>query len=347
MMLVIPLNALAAKRNTIPNNEIGIPDKLLYQKILQELDKDKDDTFTEKEAARITRLDAQGNDDDIEFTKIKSLKGIGKLKNLTYLNVSFNRLTSIADLKNLEKLKNVNVADNKLGSLYGIEHSKRLNSLVASRNQLKNLSGIESLFNLASLDVSYNQLTSIKEVKKLVRLETLVIDTNKITSIKEVERLKKLKYLYAGQNKIKSIPDLNKYTNLLDVEFKYNRISEKELKKKLLPRFKRATTWFKSTVKFQSIVRTIKLKQPTSFDAIDKKTKQITGKANKKATIVLRDPSRKRIQVVKSDNQGIFTLKNLNLKKWTGKTLTLESFIVDQVYGERDTLKVVKFIVRK
>ena len=42
----------------------------------------------------------------------------------------------------------------------------------------------------------------------------------------------------------------------------------------------------------QKHVKTLNLVKPSSFDKISKKTKKIAGKANKNATIVLRDPSK-------------------------------------------------------
>lgn len=68
-------------------------------------------------------------------------------------------------------------------------------------------------------------------------------------------------------------------------------------------------------------------------------------KGQKSRKIVLRDPSGKKIVSVKSDGNGKFIFKKLNLKKWSGMALSIESYIVDKFYGERNTLKKVKFTV--
>lgn len=290
-------NTMAAKSNIIPNDETGIPDRVLYQTILREVGKSKN--FTEKDAEKIKRLDA--SKDKIK-NKIKTLKGIGKLKNLIKLDVSSNNINSLS----------------------GIENLFNLTSLYADHNQIKNINPIKNLFNLRYVSLNYNKISNLKSIEKLTQLESLDVQINKI----------------------KKIPDLNRYTNLSEIGLKYNKISEEELNKKLPRYWRRNSTWYKSTVKLQNLVKTITLVKPTSSSAINKNTKNISGITNKNSTISLRDPKGKKIVSVKTDNKGKFTFKKLNLKKWAGMTLSLQSYVVDQLYGEKNILKEVKFTVR-
>ncbi|KLU70754.1 MAG: hypothetical protein RHS_3431 [Robinsoniella sp. RHS] len=297
MCVLMPLNVMAAKSKIIPNDETGIPDRVLYQTILREVGKSKN--FTEKDAEKIKRLDA--SKDKIK-NKIKTLKGIGKLKNLTKLDVS--------------------------------------------SNNIKSLSGIENLFNLTSLYADHNQITNINPIKNLFNIRYVSLNYNKISSLKSIEKLTQLESLDVQINKIKKIPDLNRYTSLSEIGLKYNKISEEELNKKIPRHWRRNSIWYKSTVKLQNLVKTITLVKPTSFSVINKNTKKISGIANKNSTISLRDPKGKKIVSVKTDRKGKFTFRNLNLKKWAGMTLSLQSFVVDQLYGEKNILKEVKFTVR-
>ena len=297
MCVFMPLNVMAAKSKIIPNDETGIPDRVLYQTILREVGKNKN--FTEKDAEKIKRLDA--SKDKIK-NKIKTLKGIGKLKNLTKLDVS--------------------------------------------SNNIKSLSGIENLFNLTSLYADHNQITNINPIKNLFNIKYVSLNYNKISSLKSIEKLTQLESLDVQINKIKKIPDLNRYTSLSEIGLKYNKISEEELNKKIPRHWRRNSIWYKSTVKLQNLVKTITLVKPTSFNVINKNTKKISGIANKNSTISLRDPKGKKIVSVKTDRKGKFTFRNLNLKKWAGMTLSLQSFVVDQLYGEKNILKEVKFTVR-
>lgn len=348
IMSMVPLKSMAAESKIIFNDETGIPDTVLYRKILSNLDKDDNSTFTEKEAAEITSLEADGDGDydecTIKLNKITTLKGIEYLKNLTYLDVSSNRISSIIELRRLRKLKLLNVSNNQLKSLNGIEGLKRLKTLEVTNNQLKSLSGVENLINLSDIDAGGNQLQNIRPLKNLVNLEAISVNANQISSIKEIKKFKKLKFIYAYGNKLKSLPNLNKYKKMMEFDFASNYLSKKEIKNKYPVRY-RKTDWFKDQIQFQSIVKNITPISPKTLDNISVKTKEIIGKANKNATIVLRDPYGKKITSVKSDSKGKFIFKRLNLKKWSGQMLSLKAYLEDRVNGERLTLKIVRFTV--
>lgn len=363
MLVVLPLNAMA-KSKIIPNDKTGIPDRSLYEAILDHLDKDRDKTFTEEEASKINYLDATSSNTRKE---IRTLKGIEKLKNLkfldasynklisiapvkkltrlTYLNVSFNKLTSLSGIKNLKSLKKLNVMINNLKNLNGVEKLINLEELNVSDNRLTNLKGVEKLVKLISLSASGNKLTNIKEIRDLRNLTSLNVGSNKITNLNEIVNLTNLSWIYVEGNKLKKLPDLTKHKNISLIELKYNFLNANEINSKLPASINRNDVWFKSQIQMQSFVNKIKLIQPKSFKAISKNTKKIVGTAHKKATIVLREPNGKKIVSVKSDGNGKFIFRKLNLKKWSGMTLSLESYIVDKFYGEKNILKEVKFTV--
>lgn len=318
MMAVLPLNALA-KSKIIPNNNKGIPDKVLYQVILRKLNK-SGKAFTEEEAAKIRHLRFDGSKGSY---KITSLTGLNKLINLRTLDVYGNNLRSLSGIEGLSKLEELEVSNNKL----------------------KNLSGVENLFNITSITAIGNQLDSIKSVRTLPRLKNLEVGGNKLRNLNGIEGLPGLEWLYAGGNRLTRLPDLKKIPNLSFVEFKWNCLSKKELKDKLPSGWKKIDDWFKSTVKLQNIVYKIELDQPESFSKINKNTRKISGIANKNSTVSIRDPKGKKIVSVKTDSKGKFIFRNLNLEKWTGMTLILQSYVMDKFYGEKNILKEVKFMV--
>lgn len=294
MMVSLPINAIA-KSKIIPNDNSGIPDKVLYQTILRKLGKNK--SFTESDVVKIKRLNVSNYDKK----KVETLEGIGKLKNLVILDVSHNNLKSLSGIENLSKLK----------------------ILYANNNKLKNIDSVKNLFELNHIQLDHNRLTDMEGLTGLTKLQSV----------------------HAQVNKLKKLPDLTKQGNLTQVNFKYNRLSKRELDRKIPISLGRKDVWFKSQVNLQNLVRSIKLVKPNSFGKINKNTKKISGKANKKAMIVLRDPTGKRIKAVRADIKGTFSLKNLDLNMWAGKKLSLESYVVDQLYYERETLKVVKFTI--
>ena len=341
MMAFLPMNTMAAKSKIIPNDKTGIPDKVLYQTILKKLGKKK--SFTEEDAAKIKRLNAHN---EFKKSKIKSLRGIGKLKNLKELDLSFNDLKTLTGIEDLNKLTSLSVHGNQLKNIKPIRNLTNIKTLHITGNKLTSLSGIENLKQLTSLYADGNQLVNLKEIRDLVKLKTLWVSGNKLSSLEDIEKLTGLEALRVSRNKIKKLPNLNRYPNLDETEFKYNKISEKEFDKKLPKEWPRNSLLYQTTVELQNLVGTIHLIVPTSRDRITKHTKQITGIANKNSFIVLEDLRGKKIAQVKSNRKGKFTFKNLNLMQWAGKRLVLRSYIVDTFYDdESSTLKRIKFTI--
>ena len=104
LFTMFSFHAYAKGSDIIPNDKTGIPDKGLYQAVLKALNK-KSGVFTKSEAARIKTLDAENFKK--ERADIKSLKGIGNLKELTSLSVSYNKLTNLKGIEELTKLKDL------------------------------------------------------------------------------------------------------------------------------------------------------------------------------------------------------------------------------------------------
>lgn len=192
---------------------------------------------------------------------------------------------------------------------------------------IKSLKGIEKLTDLESLDLNYNQITSLDGVEKLVKLKSLGVYDNKLTKL----------------------PNLKKLTNLNSSHtyFHFNKIKIKEFKKKLPKNLLNSSRWFKSQTKFQSVKKTVKLASPASLKKVTKNTSKITGRTQKKATVVLKTNAGERIKKTKADGKGRFVLKNLNLDKYEGKKLILSVSLYNSFYDEYWELKSVKFTIQK
>lgn len=81
----------------------------------------------------------------------------------------------------------------------------------------------------------------------------------------------RLKSLDVQLNRIKKLPNLNKYPNLGEVEFKYNKINAKELNKKLPRKWDRKNSWYKSTAQLQNLVKSITFINPSSIQWANKR----------------------------------------------------------------------------
>ena len=262
---ISPQVLYAEAEQVIENDETGIPDKGLYQAILDALRKERNETFTKAEAESLTELDANGME-IFKREKVKSLKGIGYLANLTKLWVFANELTELTGLEYLRKLEDLNVdqnqltnlsgigkmnclkilyaGENRLTNLNGIEHLNNLKKLYVGENQLMNLNGIEHLNNLMELSVGGNRLKALGELKELTGLTSLFIAGNQIKSLQDIAHLTNLEYLNVSGNSITSLSEVENMLNLKGLI-----ANESKLKK--LPNLKNHVklemqeTWFK------------------------------------------------------------------------------------------------------
>ena len=193
--------AYAAENDVIKNDQSGIPDKGLYRAVQDALGKKRSQTFTEKEAASLKKL-------EIPFRYkigIKSLKGIEYLSNLERLDISGYGLKSLKGIEKLPKLTSLVAEKNKLRNLNSIKKAKNLVGLYVGRNKLKNLEGIQELTNLEYLGVQDNGLTSLKELKNLKKLRGLEAYENKLTNLRGLQNLKDLRILDVSRNKLRSL----------------------------------------------------------------------------------------------------------------------------------------------
>lgn len=105
----------------------------------------------------------------------------------------------------------------------------------------------------------------------------------------------------------------------------YNRLTEKEIRKKLPDRFfkksKEKKEWLGEQVDFQNLNYEVTLIEPANTKKITKNTKRIVGRTMKNAYVELDCPSKGwKLKRVKADESGKFVMDNLDLRKWAGKT---------------------------
>jgi len=309
----------------IKNDETGIPDKQLYQAILETLGKDKNSVFTKREAESIDWLQVRDG--------VASLKGIGYLCNLKQLDMEGHGLTTLADVEELSNLESLRVDSGRLKTLEGIETMSSLRYLSVIDNKLTNLKGIENMTNLEWLLVSENDLKNLNEVKSLTNLVCLSV---------------------WGCN-LKQLPDLTEF-HKLEVRycrFNGNYLSEKELRNKLPQRFFDKSSegydeeWINGQITLQLQNYKVTLTAPTK-NKITKNTKKITGKAYKNSRIILYNTTGKiKIKKTITDKKGKFVLSNLNLKKWAGKKLIIKISLPSPYGGHYPASESFTFKVRK
>lgn len=301
----------AADSDIIRNDETGIPDKNLYQLILKTLGKTPDSTFTEEEAQKVERIyDDLSHDSRKEEEKIGSLQGIEKLTNLRSISLGENNITDV----------------NPLGNL-------------------KNLTGI---------NLRYSRVTSIEGLRNLTQMVSLYLPET-VTDLSPIEGMTELWYLTASNANISTLPDMTKLTNLAghDTYLQGNNLTKTELTTKLPKQLVEDEGWLKQTIDLQkyNIKNIFKVTSPKKVTKITSKTKKIVGKADKNMWVELYDLSRKKDKVIKKvkvNKNGVFTMKNLKLKKYKKKNLILKSYYKNDYYeGEHWEMKSFTFKLKK
>ena len=215
----------------VPIDELHFPDEI-FRGLLDASDKDRDGRLSEQEISDITILNC-----DSDEGEIRSLEGIGYLKDLEVLLCTDSALTSldvsqnnkievlycqgsqleslvIGDMPDLDRL---NCSDNHLTSL-DLTGASRLRKLDCKRNQLEDLR-LCDMEQMYSIDCRENAFTSL-DLSNVAKLDHVYCGENQLlTSLKckniwslqcEECQLTSLEweeiyYLYCSKNKLSSL----------------------------------------------------------------------------------------------------------------------------------------------
>lgn len=312
----------AAASDVIWNDETGIPDRALYQMILKALGKTPDSTFTEEEAQKVERL----SQDIVSFWE---------------------------DDRDRKE-------EDQVVSLQGIEKLTNLRSFATGRSKITDLKPLEHLKNLTGLSLRYCfSLTSIEGIRNCTQLARLELPST-VTDISPIGGMTELTSFVIIDSDISTLPDMTKLTKLVseDTHLERNNLTKTELTTKLPKQLVEDKVWLGQMVDLQKnnvkkLKKTLKVTSPKKMTKITSKTKKIVGKAGKNLGVELyyrsgRPGGEKMIKSVKADKNGVFKMKNLNLKKYKKKKLILESYYFDHCFQDDPYLmKKVTFKLKK
>lgn len=345
-----------ATEDVIPNDETGIPDKVLYHSILSALDKKDGGTFTRQEAAAVDEVFVSLHNKQtcqslkgigclvnlrhLDLWGISCLDGIEELKNLTDLGLSHIRIMSgefWKPLAGMKSLENLDISGCNLSNLKktGIENLTNLKSLYAGECGLKKVDELKNLKKLEILELDDNRLTDIRALKGLTNLKILYLSNNRLNDINGVQRFKKLERLSFDHNSLKKLPDLRGLKNLKELNLLGNYLAEQEIKTKIPQQILKNAVFQKYAFLCQRSNAVIHVKSPAGLGGITRNTKKISGKISlipgykNGYYICLANPDsskyRKKRWKVKSD--GSFELNNLDLRSWAGDIVSLQALI--------------------
>lgn len=212
-----------------------------------------DTILSDEELSQIITLNCNGKDKN-EDEKIKSIRGINKLINLSSLNLNYNYIKDldISGNANLTKIfiegneitKLDTSLNNKVKTIYAINNNisdinisnnNNLNYLALSNNNISSIDLSDNV-NLSYIDLENNNLNSINlnnnpyltmvfltnnkldsiDISKNLYIETLQLSSNNIEYI-DISNNSRLRYLYINNNKLTDI----KFGNNIQLNYLY------------------------------------------------------------------------------------------------------------------------------
>lgn len=203
----------------IENNENGIPDKNLYDAVLEQWDTNKDGKLSIAEATIYDTL-------NLSQKNISSIKGINYFTNLKNLYLDDNNISDISILNKIKKLVFVSIKNNKITTLENcFAESGEIFALDLSGNQIVDTKGLEKLEEVTYLTLADNQISDISNLPN--HIFDADFSNNQIQDINSLLKVKDSLYnLNLENNKISDISCLKQIPNLQIVDIRYNKISD-------------------------------------------------------------------------------------------------------------------------
>ncbi|MCJ1479528.1 hypothetical protein MMC13_008214 [Lambiella insularis] len=182
---------------------------------------------------------------DLSFNKIKHIKNVSHLKELTDLYFVQNRIQRIEGLNGLSKLRNLELAANRIREIENLETLTGLEELWLGKNKLTELKNLSPLINLKILSIQSNRLSQIGGLSNLVSLEELYISHNALTSMSGLDDNSSLRVLDVSNNQIRKLTSLHHLKRLEELWASYNQISSfQEVEKELADKKDLNTVYF-------------------------------------------------------------------------------------------------------
>lgn len=203
----------------IENNENGIPDKNLYDAVLEQWDTNKDGKLSIAEATIYDTL-------NLSQKNISSIKGINYFTKLKNLYLDDNNISDISSLNKIKNLAFVSIKNNKITTLENcFAESGEIFALDLSGNQIVDTKGLEKLEEITYLTLADNQISDISNLPN--HIFDADFSNNQIQDINSLLKVKDSLYnLNLENNKISDISCLKQIPNLQIVDIRYNKISD-------------------------------------------------------------------------------------------------------------------------
>lgn len=195
---------------------------------------------------------------DLSFNKIKHIKKVNHLINLTDIYFVQNKIVTIENLEGLTKLRNLELAANRIRDIQNLDTLVGLEELWLGKNKITQMMGLDGLTNLKILSIQSNRIREISGLDSLSNLEELYISHNALTTLQGLEKVAKLRVLDISNNQVASLKGLSHLENLEEVWASYNQIADfKDVEDELRDKKQLNTVYFEGNP--------LQLKNPTLY----------------------------------------------------------------------------------
>ncbi len=163
---------------------------------------------------------------DIQYTHLSDISPLANLTNLTRLNLQYNSISDISPLANLTHLTHLNLWNNRISDISPLANLTNLTDLRLHGNDISDISPLANLTKLETLLLTGNQIYDISSLANLTKLETLYLSENQINDISSLSKLYNLDYLNLTSNSVSDVSPLANLTNLTHLNLMSNSVSD-------------------------------------------------------------------------------------------------------------------------
>ena len=186
----------------IPISGDLIPDPNLHAAIAETLGKAPGDSITEKDLARLTRLDA----DESGITDLTGLEHAVRLERIEFRH---NSISDLSPLKDLTRLNNIKLRGNRITDVSPLANLTNVDWLGLEQNQITDLSPLRGLIKLNGIGISGNPVSDLSPLSRLVSLDRINAWSTPISDFSVLARLPRLEWIEFGNDKtVSAIPSL-------------------------------------------------------------------------------------------------------------------------------------------
>jgi hypothetical protein len=146
---------------------------------------------------------------DLSNNQITSFKGFPCLPNLIFLHLQDNYIRSFEHLPMLPRLMHLYLQHNQIQSFIHLPHFPMIQSLYLFKNIITSFKHLPNFSYLRSLLVHYNNIKSFQYLPNFPNIEELYIDNNQISSFEYFPQLKNLTVINFRNNNLLSYKELS------------------------------------------------------------------------------------------------------------------------------------------